>query len=492
MKILLVSPKYPDTFWSFKYALKFTPAKKTTHPPLGLLTVAAMIPEEWEKKLVDMNVRTLKDKDLIWADYVFISATYIQKVSLEEVIARCRKVGVKIVAGGPYFTSKGDEFEEVDHLVLNEAEITFPPFLEDLRNGRAERVYRSDQFADLGTTPVPAWELVEMGKYVSMGIQYSRGCPFDCDFCDITKLFGRKPRTKTKEQILAELEYLYELGWRAGVFFVDDNFIAKRRQLKKEILPAVCEWMEKKGRPFVFITQASIDLSDDEELMRLMVRAGFDAVFVGIETPNEEGLSECNKFPNKNRDLIASIKKIQGFGFQVQGGFIVGFDSDPLSIFESQIEFIQKSKIVIAMVGLLNAIYGTKLYYQMKKENRLVEYTTGDNTDCSTNIIPKMPHKTLIDGYKYLVKTIYSPDYYYDRLTRFLKDYIPVSKPGGFRWSYVRAFLKSVFILGIFGKERFYYWKLFFGTAFARPRLLPLAITFAIYGYHFRKVFERY
>lgn len=494
MRILLVSPKYPDTFWSFNYALKFTPSKKTTHPPLGLLTVAAMIPEEWEKRFVDLNVTALDDKDLGWADYVFISATYIQRASVKEIIARCREVGVKTVAGGPYFTGYDDGFEEIDHLVLNEAEITFPLFLEDLRNGSTKRVYTSDQFADVRTTPIPAWELVDgMDKYISMSVQYSRGCPFDCDFCDITKLYGRNPRTKTKEQIIAELEYLYERGWRAGVFFVDDNFIANRRELKNEILPAISRWMEERNRPFSFVTQASIDLSDDEELMSLMTDAGFDVVFIGIETPSEEGLSECNKFPNKNRDLIAAVKKIRNFGFQVQGGFIVGFDSDPPSIFKRQIEFIQESEIVVAMVGLLNAIHGTKLHQRLKRENRLVDDSSGDNTDFSMNFIPKMPYETLIDGYKELVKTIYSPNYYYNRVSRFLKSHIPVyNKANRFSWSYLKAFVKSIFVLGIFGQERFYYWGLFFKTLFTRPRLLPLAITFAIYGYHFRKVFERY
>jgi len=491
MKILLVYPKYPETFWSFKHALKFI-FKKATYPPLGLLSVASMIPKEWEKKLVDMNVMTLNDKDLKWADFVFISAISIQKESVKEIIARCPKMGAKIVAGGPLFTSSYDEFEEVDHLVLNEAEITLPPFLEDLKNGCAKHIYTSNQWADIKKTPIPLWEPVNMKRYASMNIQYSRGCPFNCEFCDITLLYGHIPRTKDKDQVVAELESLYSQDWRGEVFFVDDNFIGNKNKLKKEVLPAIAKWMEQRRRPFSFITQASINLSDDEELMQLMVQAGFNTVFVGIETPNEESLYECSKFQNKNRDLIACVKKIQNFGLQVQGGFIVGFDNDPLSIFETQIKFIQKSGIVTAMVGLLNALRGTRLHQRLEKENRLLKDISGDNTDCSINFIPKMRYKTLIDGYKKILKTIYSPDYYYERVRGFLKNYKPLQKGKRFRFSYLVAFFISILFLGIIEKERFHYWRLFFETMFTRPRLFPLAITLTIYGFHFRKVFEKY
>jgi radical SAM superfamily enzyme YgiQ (UPF0313 family) len=492
MKILLVYPKHPDTFWSFKYALKFI-SKKAVYPPLGLLTVAALLPEQWEKRLVDMNVKTLKDKDLAWADYVMISAMSIQKESVKKVIERCRKLGVKTVAGGPLFTAAPEEFEDVDHLVLNEAEITLPLFLEDLENSEAKHIYTIDEWADIRKTPIPLWNLVDMKKYVSMNIQYSRGCPFNCEFCNITVLYGRTPRTKTKEQIIAELESLHERGWRGGVFFVDDNFIGNKKKLKREIMPALIEWMEKKKHPFTLSTEASVDLSDDEELMRFMVQAGFDQIFIGIESPHEESLVESCKVQNKNRDLIACVKIIQRFGLEVQGGFILGFDSDPASIFERLIRFIQDSGIVTAMVGLLNAPRGTKLYQRLVKEGRLLRDTTGDNTDLSINFIPKMNYEVLIDGYKRVLNTIYSPQHYYERIRRFLKEFNPLQKRTvRFRLSYFGAFFKSIVYLGIIGKERIHYWKLFFWSLFRHPRLFPLAITLSIYGFHFRKIFEDY
>jgi len=491
MKILLIYPKYPDTFWSFKYALKFI-SKKASFPPLGLLTVASMLPEEWEKKLMDMNVSALTEDDLKWADYVFLSAMVVQKKSAIEVIRRCKNLGIRIVAGGPLFTTRYEEFEDIDHFVLNEAESTLPSFLEDLKKGCAQHIYTSKEWPDLSKTPPPQWELINMKKYASMCIQYSRGCPFNCEFCDIIVLNGHKPRTKGKNQILGELEALHAQGWRSSVFFVDDNFIGNKKKLKKELLPSLIDWMKQKKYPFSFLTEASINLSDDEELMRLMVKAGFKKVFIGIETPNEESLTECNKHLNKNRDLIACVKKIQDNGLEVQGGFIVGFDNDPPSIFEKQISFIQKSGIVTAMVGLLNAPPGTKLYHRLKKEDRLLNDSSGDNTDFSLNFIPKMNVETLMNGYKKILNTIYSPKHYYKRVITFLKGYKskPLKKKINFKFSHFKAFLKSIWFLGIKGKERLHYWKLVSWTLIRRPRFFNLAISFAIYGFHFRKIAE--
>jgi radical SAM superfamily enzyme YgiQ (UPF0313 family) len=495
MKALLVHPGCSDTFWSFKYALRFI-SKKSAYPPLGLLTVAAMLPKEWEKKLVDMNVTRLRDKDLEDADLVFISAMIIQQTSAKEVISRCKKLNIKIVAGGPLFTGGYAEFEDVDYLVLNEAEITLPLFLEDLRNGCAKHKYTSQVFPDMEKVPVPLWELVDMKHYASMNLQYSRGCPFNCDFCDITIRFGHRVRTKSSGQVLAELESLYSQGWRGVVFFVDDNFIGNKIKLKQEILPAIIEWMEIKRGPFTFITEASIDLSDDEEIMQLMVKAGFDSVFLGVETPNEESLAECSKFQNKDRDLVASVNKIQKSGLNVMGGFIVGFDNDPPSIFEKQIEFIQKSGIVTAMVGLLNAPRGTRLYQRLLRENRMLKEFRGDNTDFTINFIPKMKYETLIKGYERIIQGIYSPKPYYERVRRFFKIYEPIHDLHFHfvdichLFSYLRILLKSLWFLGIKDKARLYNWEFFFWSLFKRPQLFVLATTYAIYGFHFRKVFK--
>jgi len=493
LRILLVYPQYPDTFWSFRHALKFI-SKKAAHPPLGLLTVAAMLPGEWEKKLVDMNVTALKDKDIKWADYVFIGAMVVQRDSVKEVITRCKKMGTKTVAGGPLFTTEYEEFDEVDHLVLDEAEITLAPFLEDLEKECAQHIYTSKERPDITKTPIPLWSLINMKKYASMNIQYSRGCPYNCDFCDVVILNGHKPRTKDKDQILGEIEALYNQGWQGSLFVVDDNFIGNKKKLKVEILPAIIKWQKERKYPFPLFTETSINLADDEELMQLMTEAGFDRVFIGIESPNEESLAECNKSQNKNRDLVASVKKIQSYGMEVQGGFIVGFDSDPLSIFRSQINFIQNSGIVTAMVGLLNAPRGTRLYQRLKQENRLLKTFTGDNTDCSLNFIPKMNYETLISGYKHILSTIYAPKQYYERIRTFLKEYKPQQKlkASQVRLHYVWGFIRSIWILGVKEKGRRYYWRLFISTLLRRPRLFPLSMVLSIYGLHFRRVSQKF
>jgi radical SAM superfamily enzyme YgiQ (UPF0313 family) len=486
MRILFVYPEFPDTFWSFKHALKFV-RKKSASPPLGLLTVAAMLPPEWEKRLVDLNVTGLTQADLAWADYVFVSAMIVQRDSARTLIARCKETGVKVVAGGPLFTMEHDHFPEVDHFVLNEAELTLPPFLADLANGCAQHIYTTTEFPDICQTPVPLWELANLKQYDTVSLQFSRGCPFNCDFCNVTALLGHRPRVKTAAQIVAELDSLYALGWRKSVFFVDDNLIGNKKHLKSELLPALIEWRKgKNGVPFN--TQASINLADDAELMTLMTQAGFNTVFVGIETPNEDSLVECSKTQNKGRDLVESVKRLQRAGLQVQGGFIVGFDSDTTSIFQQQIDFIQRSGIVTAMVGLLQAPLGTPLYARMQEEGRLVNEFSGDNVDGSTNIIPKMGLGALRDGYRHILTQIYAPKQYYERVVTLLREYQPPRIRVRLEPQYVLALGRSIYQLGIRGAERVQYWRLFFWTLFRRPRLFPVAITLAIYGFHFRQV----
>jgi radical SAM superfamily enzyme YgiQ (UPF0313 family) len=488
MKVLLVYPEYPVTFWSFDYALKFI-SKKAAYPPLGLLTVAAMLPDDWEVRLVDLNVEKLKDADLKWADYVMISAMLIQKISVFNILQRCRSLRTKVIAGGPLFNSTPDEYVDlVDHLILNEAELTLPPFLADLRAGNPKKIYCTDGFPEMNLTPTPRWELIKIEKYATLMIQCSRGCPFDCEFCDITALYGRRARVKNADQLIKELETIYNLGWRDSVFIVDDNFIGNKGKIKK-MLPRLIHWMQTHHYPFQFITEASINLADDDELIELMAEAGFNRVFIGLETPNEESLKECSKHQNRDRNMIGAIKKLQAAGIQVLGGYIVGFDNDDEGIFHRQIKFIQESGVVTAMVGLLNAMPKTRLWQRLQAENRLHVDVTGDNTDGTINFIPRMDKETLIKGYRKIVRTIYSPRFFYRRTCKFLEHYQPRRKSQMQGYT-IKAFLKSVFYLGIVGNgiSQWYFWKMLCKSLLFHRKLLPDAVTLMIFGYHFRKV----
>lgn len=488
MRILLVSPEYPDTFWSFKHALRFI-RRKASSPPLGLLTVAAMLPAAWEKRLVDLNVAPLSSADLAWADYVMVGAMIVQRASARAVVERCRAAGVPVIAGGPLFTAEPQAWPEVDHLVLNEAEVTLPRFLADLARGRPARVYASDEYADVRATPIPLWELADLRRYASASVQFCRGCPYDCEFCNVTALFGHRPRTKSAAQVIAELDRLYALGWRGSVFFVDDNLIGNKRFLKTELLPALIEW-QRGGRRLPFYSQVSMNLADDPELMSLMSRAGFDTVFVGIETPDDDALAECNKKQNLGRDLVADVKRIQRAGIEVYAGFIVGFDHDTAATFQRQIDFIQRSGIVTAMVGLLQAPPGTRLYERMRREGRLLGAMTGDNVDGTTNIVPAMSLETLRERYRALVRHLYAPRQYYQRARTFLREYPLPPVRARLDAQRLLALLRATVRLGIVGRERFQYWRLLAWTLLRRPRLLPRAVTLAIYGYHFRRVSE--
>ncbi len=490
MKILLVYPQYPDTFWSFKHALKFI-SKKAVNPPLGLITVSSMLPDKWQKKLVDLNIESLNQKDIQWADYIFISAMNVQAKSAIELIELCKSQNKKIVCGGPLFTEEPESFKMVDHLILNEAELTLPRFLQDLKNGNPKQIYQSDKFANLENTPLPDYSLVKTSKYNTMNLQLTRGCPFNCEFCDITALFGHKVRIKTTKQIINELDLIYKIGWRKNVFFVDDNFIGNKKILKTELLPAIIQWMKDRNYPFTFSTEASINLSDDDLLMELMSKAGFSTVFIGIETTELASLEECGKVQNTNRDLIQSVHQIQEYGLEVSGGFILGFDNDSSSVFQKQIDFIKESGIISAMVGLLNAPKKTQLYKRLEQEGRITSETTGNNTDFSLNFIPKMDKNDLIDGYKKVINGIYGGNEYYDRVLDYVRRFTPNrNNKLKLTTNDLIAFSRTFFRLGIVDTYRKQYWNLFFWTLFNRPKLVPLAITYSVYGFHFRKIFK--
>lgn len=492
MNVLLLYPRFPVTFWSLSYALKFV-GRQSVMPPLGLLTVAAMLPGDWVLRLVDTNVRELSDEDLAWADLALISAMGVQRSSAQDLISRLKRAAVKVVAGGPLFTAEPEAFPQVDYLVLNEAEITLPQFLADWNAGHPGRLYTTTAFADLSRSPIPRWDLLEMKKYFTMGVQYSRGCPFNCEFCNVTTLFGRKPRTKLPGQVIAELDGLRAAGWRHGVFFVDDNLIGNKKAARTELLPALIDYQGTHpvdGMPFN--TQASINMADDPEMLELLSRAGFDTVFIGIETPDADSLAECGKVQNRRRNMIDDVRTIQRAGIQVQGGFIVGFDSDTPSIFQRQIDFIQKSGIVTAMVGLLNALPGTALYDRLRRDGRLLGDSTGDNVDGTTNFLPRMDLALLDAGYKRILDSIYSPSNYYRRVRTFLREYRPPTVRSHRDSDRRKAFLRSLYRLGILGKERIQYWKLMAWTLLRRPRLFSHAVTLAITGHHFRRVCEQH
>ena len=488
MNILLIYPKFPDTFWSFSHALRFI-RKKAALPPLGLITVAALLPKHFQMRLVDLNVEALYEDDLAWADMAFISAMAIQRKSAIDVIDRCKAKSLKIVAGGPLFTAQPNDFRQVDHLVLDEAEATMPEFLTDLKNGCPKPLYRATEYPDIRRSPIPLWDLVDIRRYASLSLQYSRGCPFNCEFCNITALLGRTPRTKTPQQVVAELDALYQAGWRGNVFFVDDNFIGNKASLKEHLLPELIKWRQDKTG-FVFFTEASINLADDPKLMDMMVQAGFDSVFIGIETPDSDSLSECCKTHNTNRDLLQDVTRIHRSGLQVMGGFIVGFDNDTPSIFQRQIDFIQQSGIVTAMVGMLQAPPGTRLFERLARDHRVIGKFSGDNADGCTNIIPAMGLDKLIAGYRTIMNEIYSPRMYYQRVKLILRDLKAPVATTPVEFQRFLAFWRASLRLGVFGKERFQYWRLLVWTLVRRPRMIPQAVTFAIFGYHYRRICE--
>ena len=488
---LLVYPEHPPTYWGADHALEMSRVK-ATHPPLGLLTVAAMFPASYELRVVDMNVSDLHDADLEWADLVFTSTMITQHVSLRAVIERCNRAGVPVVAGGPHPTTFHEEIGGVDHFVLDEVEETFAEFLRDLESGTAKRVYREARKPDVTRTPVPRFDLIDIKNYATMSVQFSRGCPFDCEFCDIIKLYGRVPRTKSQEQVVEELDSLYRLGWRGPVFLVDDNFIGNKRDAL-ELLPAIAGWQKARGYPFTLITEASANLALMDAMMDAMIEAGFDSVFVGIETPNPKALLKTKKQQNTNETqenyLYHAVRKIQQRGMQVQGGFILGLDSDDEGVFDAQIDFIQETGIPVAPIYLLTAVKGTDMYERMKSEGRLLEAPLGTNA-MPLNFKTELEYGTLIDGYKRVIATLYDPslENYFSRCLTLFKHLKPVRH---LRKPRSRTEIDAAFMVvrrRLSAKQLPAYSKFIAKVSKDYPGMLSDAIYLAAMGYHFEKI----
>lgn len=488
LKVLLVYPEMPPTFWSMRYALPFI-GKKSAFPPLGLLTVAAMLPADFDVTLVDLNVEPLLESMVAGSDLVMTSSMLIQKESLEQVVKLCNSLGKPVVAGGPYPTSCHEQIQGVDFFVLNEAEITLPAFLRDFALGKAKHVYTSKERPDFSLTPMPRFDLVKKGQYAQMALQYSRGCPHTCEFCDIIELFGRKPRTKTPAQFIGEMDVLYESGWRGSLFLVDDNFIGNRKEVKN-LLRELVLWQRTRHYPFALFTEASLDLASDDALMDLMVEAGFNMVFMGIETPDLGTLKATGKQQNLKADMLTSVQKIQRKGMEVSGGFIVGFDGDAGDIFDRQICFIQEAGIPTAMVGLLTALPGTQLHRRLHGEGRLTQETSGGNNthDLRLNFVPRMDTKKLMEGYKRILAEIYQPDRYFQRclkLLRSMKRHQTSSR--AIHLTEFKAFVRSLFIQ-TFSSYSWAYWKFLVEGLITRPLMVAETVTMAVKGHHYFKM----
>lgn len=487
MKVLLANPEFPDTYWSFRHALPFE-GKSCAFPPLGLLTVSALLPSSWERRLVDVNVRELKDADIEWADMVFVTGMLAQKESLHEIVRRSKALGKKVVLGGPYVTSTVEELPDADHLFLGEAETTLPQFVIDLENGTAKRSYKAPERPPLSITPLADFGLVDFKSYSAMSVQYSRGCPFSCEFCDIIEIYGRVPRTKSNQQILAEFDALFALGWRGTLFIVDDNFIGNKKNVR-QLMPDLARWQKAHNYPFSLLTEASVNLADDEELLAHMREAGFRRVFLGIETPVEESLKEAQKSQNRG-NLLESVSRIQSYGMEVMAGFIVGFDNDPDDIFERQINFIRESAIPLAMVGLLNALPDTQLWKRLEREGRLLGEASGNNTVCTVNFVPKMDLERLVAGYQSIMRTIYKPGEYYQRALDSLKrtSHMVPEATNYTVLGAVASFMRIALKLGVFDSERREFWR-FFLKAFSKHRnRMAESLRLAAMGYHFRRL----
>ncbi|MGK7946721.1 MAG: B12-binding domain-containing radical SAM protein [Microcystaceae cyanobacterium] len=433
MKVLLIYPVFPPTFWSYDKSLELV-NRKVLLPPLGLITVAGILPQEWEYKLVDRNIRPVSEEEWEWAELVVFSAMIVQKADLIEQIKEAKQRGKLVAVGGPYATSVPQEVEEADFLVLDEGEITLPQFVEALNQGATEGVFRTTEKPDVTQTPIPRYDLLELDAYDSMSVQFSRGCPFQCEFCDIIVLYGRKPRTKSPEQLLKELDYLYDLGWRRGIFMVDDNFIGNKRNVKL-LLKELKVWQKEHQYPFRFNTEASVDLAQDKELMELMVAANFDAVFLGVETPDEDSLKLTKKYQNTRDPLTETIDTLIKAGLRPMAGFIIGFDGEKKGSGDRIIQFVEEAAIPTAMFGMLQALPNTALWARLDKEGRLrTEGKQDINQSTLMNFMPTRPIDEIASEYIDAFWTLYDAHTFLDRTYRcFLKLGAPQGQ-APFKW----------------------------------------------------------
>jgi radical SAM superfamily enzyme YgiQ (UPF0313 family) len=491
MRVLLVYPLFPKTFWSYEKILELVD-RKVLLPPLGLVTVAAILPQEWEFKLVDRNIRAVTEEEWAWADMVILSAMIVQKNDLLEQIQEAKKRGKLVACGGPYPTSVPHEPQSVgvDFLILDEGEITLPMFVEAVQRGETQGVFRAEngEKPDVTITPVPRFDLLDFNAYDSMSIQFSRGCPFQCEFCDIIVLYGRKPRTKTPAQLLKELDYLYELGWRRSVFMVDDNFIGNKRNVKL-LLKELKDWQKEHGYPFRFNTEASVDLAQDQELMDLMVDCYFDAVFLGIETPDEDSLSLTKKFQNTRGSLVDSVEAITRTGLRVMAGFIIGFDGEKKGAGDRIVRFVEQTTIPTTTFAMLQALPNTALWHRLEKEGRLRDGKDGNiNQTTLMNFIPTRPLEDIAHEYIDAFWRIYEPTTYIDRVYRhFLMLGAPRAK-APFKlpnWIDLKALAIVCWRQGFKRETRWKFWHHLFGILRQNPAVFEHYLAVCAHNEHF-------
>ncbi len=461
LKVLLVWPRFPPSFWGFEGLLEMV-REDSVSPPLGLITVAALCPSSWNLRLLDHAIEEIRDEDILWADLVMISAMHAQRADTAAIPARSRQLGKRTLIGGPWASSEPDLLRTMaDHVLVGEAEEAFAGIAAALEAGTAHALYRVGDKPDVSRSPIPRFDLLRLDKYTSMSVQFSRGCPFQCEFCDIITIYGRKPRTKSSAQLIAELEALRSLGWRKGILIVDDNFIgnAKNALALAQDLGA---WQRERGYPFPFWTEASIDLASRPELLSAMVEANFIAVFLGVETPSAEALRETRKFQNLHGDLIEQIRTIQRGGLWVIAGFIVGFDSDDETIFDRQFEFVEKTAVSWAMAGMLQAPPTTPLYDRMKREGRLHQLTELTSNFSTPNFLTVMPLPVLMRGFCGLLTRLYDPETYFRRSLRSLEVWETTGSqkpPAVTPLSTLRGLRRSVWVQGLRSSYRRSYWK---------------------------------